>query len=94
MENAPESATPWDSTINITNFMYVKISDGDVNDLQDTPSDNFYYTIGNTIYSNSGDIQVYSINGLFIGEGERVTVPCTGVYVIKQGLKVTKALIK
>lgn len=94
MENAPESATPWDSTISITNFMYVKISDGDVNSLQDTPSDNYYYTIGNTIYSNSGDIQVYSINGQFIGGGERVTVPCTGVYVIKQGLKVTKALVK
>ena len=95
-EASSTDAKKWDETSVLNQYKYIKISmndnSSDVNEA--LASSESFYIIGKTIYGTDNDIQVYSINGNWIGQGQYVCVPKQGVYIVKTKDTFAKAVIK
>ncbi len=89
-------AKKWDETSVLNQYKYVKISMNDnSSDVKDplASSESFYIT-DKTIYAIDNDIQVYAINGDWIGQGQQVCVPNQGIYIVKTKDSFAKAIIR
>lgn len=89
-------AKKWDETSVLNQYKYVKISMNDnSSDVKDplASSESFYIT-DKTIYAINNDIQVYAINGDWIGQGQQVCVPNQGIYIVKTKDSFAKAIIR
>lgn len=93
-KNESEGAIAWDKVNSIASYKYVKISTLNPADIFDVTSEPSYYIVDKTIYSTSGNIQVYSVTGQLMDEGETITVPTSGLYVIKAKQTIGKVIIK
>lgn len=95
-EASSTGAKKWDETSVLNQYKYIKISTNDNSSDVNEPlaSSESFYIIDKTIYTIDNDIQVYAINGDWIGQGQQVCVPNQGIYIVKSKDSFAKTIIR